>query len=64
MGLIEDQSKALSEDNSQTDSKQGVTSENFVQPQKFEKKAKFSDFFMHKNGEYKNEIVTLRYTNT
>ena len=52
----------MSDDNSQTDSKQGVTSENLVQSQKFENKAKFSDFFMH-NGEYKNEIITLRSTN-
>ena len=54
LGLIENQSRDSSEDNSETDSKQCVTLENLVQSQKFENKAKFSDFFM-RNCEYKNE---------
>ena len=61
LGVKENQSSAVSEDNSQTDSIQGVTSENLVQSQQLENKAKFSDFFMH-NSEYKNDIFTSRYT--
>ena len=59
LGVKENRSSAVIENNSQTDSIQGVTSENLVQSQKLENKAKFSDFFMH-NSEYKNDIFTSR----